>query len=107
MTTTVMLSGHCATPSTSDPESSHQRCARMGGGNRHRRDKTFLPCPCRCHFPEDEYECECGGTLVEAPHWPNVNDKGHEIFQPGDPNWEMVYVHINPRTNLITGEDCP
>lgn len=92
-----MMSGHCAWPQTDHPEESHERCTRMGGGNRANPSKDFSPCPCPCHYPADEYECaDCGGTLKEAPLWPN---------EWGDD--EPVYTHIDPATGRATGEACP
>lgn len=91
----AQMSGHCAFPQTAHPEESHARCARMGAGNYARPSKEFQPCPCACHLG-DEFECECGGVLREAPDWPNE-------YEPG----EMVYVHIDPRTGRATGEECP
>lgn len=109
---TPMLSGHCATPSTvsaTDALTSHERCQRNGGGNKARPSKEFQPCPCPCHFPEEEFECSCGGTLKEAAHWPMEVEQGKNtiVIEPGDDDYEMVYTHINPRTGLATGEECP
>lgn len=90
-----MMSGHCAFPQTAHPEESHLRCVRNGGGNTSGPTKEFIPCPCSCHFPEDRYECECGGLLAEAPHWPDEEGDG-----------EPIYTHIDPKTGRATGFDC-
>lgn len=87
-----MMSGFCANPSTFDPASSHARCR---GGNTANPEQEFAPCPCSCHYG-DEYECgNCGGSLIEAPLWPNEDEPG-----------EMVYTHIDS-TGWPTGENCP
>jgi hypothetical protein len=88
-----MMSGHCGTPQSLHPEESHARC---GGGNTWNPDKEFQPCPCPCHLGEDLFECaNCGGTLREAPLWPNENEPG-----------EMVYTHVDTQTGRAIGEDC-
>lgn len=89
-----LISGHCAHPGVV-PEESHARCQRNGGFTRANPDKVFQPCPCRCHFPAEEYECECGATLVEAPHYP--------LDEDGD----VRYVHLDPRTGRVTDGECP
>lgn len=93
-----MMSGHCANPATDNPTASHERCQRMGGGNRANPRKEYQPCPCSCHFADQEqYECECGGVLVEAPHWPQE-----------DPDYkgEPVYTHLD-KNGFALGEMCP
>lgn len=85
-----MMSGHCLTPETKHPEASHKRCR---GGNNANPAGEFQPCPCSCHLGET-YECECGGTIREAPLWPS--DDG-----------EMTYVHIDQsRGGRAIGPDC-
>lgn len=86
-----LMSGHCAHHS----EGSHERCTRNGSGNRANPGKIFQPCPCRDHFPEEEYECECGATIVAAPHYPL--DEGGDIR----------YVHLDPKTGRVVDEECP
>lgn len=88
----TLISGHCAFPQTANPEESHGRCR---GYTRANPDKIFQPCPCRCHFPEEEYECECGATIVAAPHW------------PADEDGDTRYLHLDPRTSRIVAEECP
>lgn len=95
MSKPLLMSGHCNFPATEvqnkdgsvspvDREYSHRLCA--------------LPlCPCPCHFPGEELECECGGVLKEAPHWPEDPD------YPGEP----VYTHIDRETGRAIGEECP
>lgn len=90
-----LMSGHCMFPQTAHPEESHARCS---GGNTANPAREFSPCPCPCHYPEDRYECECGGLLAEAPGWPSVFD------EEGEPVTQ--YTHIDPRTGRATGEDC-
>lgn len=93
---TLMMSGHCATPSTTNGVSSHDRCDRQGGGSSANPTRTFHPCPCSCHLGE-EYECgNCGRPLFEAPLWPNEDEPG-----------EMVYTHVDPHTGRAIGEVCP
>lgn len=87
------MSGHCAFPETDNPERSHARCP---GYSRANPKKEFQPCPCPCHYGE-EFDCECGGLLREAPLWPNEEE------EPG----EMVYTHVDPRSGRATGEECP
>lgn len=90
-----LMSGHCNFPQTAKPEVSHQRCQMNGHGNRANPDRIFQPCPCRCHFPEEEYECECGSTIVAAPHYP--------VDEDGDTR----YVHLDPKTGRVVDEECP
>jgi len=87
----VSISGWCGNPSITDDVSSHSRC---DGGNRANPAKEFAPCKCFCHYPEDEYECECGGIIKEAPLWP--------LDEDGD----VRYTHIDPVTGMALGEDC-
>jgi hypothetical protein len=94
----TLISGHCATPQTTHPEESHGRCK---GYTRANPDKIFQPCPDVCHFTNEdgvlvEYECSgCGGTIVEAPHYP--------LDEDGD----VRYVHLNKKTNRVTDCECP
>lgn len=97
-----MMSGHCNFPATqlpggaaAPPSLSHERCAAQGAGNWANPAREYQPCPCACHFPGEDLECECGGTLREAPHWPNEDEPG-----------EMVYTHIDHKTGRATGENC-
>ncbi len=88
-----IMSGHCATPATADPEGSHHRCAKMGSGIKTAATKVFHPCPCGCHLDAEEYECSnCGGEIRETEVW------------LGD--GETTYVHID-HDGRATGEDCP
>lgn len=97
-----MLSGHCATPSTADPDESHARCARMGAGNKARPSKEFQPCPCSCHYADlPQYECGCGGTLVETLI---ENDDPKDLDEDG--NLYPVYFHL-ARDGSITSQECP
>lgn len=90
-----MMSGHCATPATADPESSHLRCAKHGAGSTANPAKIFHPCPCGCHLGET-YECGgCGRPIREAPYWPNDDEPG-----------EMVYQHVDAVTGQAVGEFC-
>ncbi len=90
-----LLSGWCSTVST-DPvtgETSHERCERLGGGQRANPAKEFQPCPCPCHYGE-EFECGgCGRTIREAPLWPY------------DVDGDLRYTHID-RDGRAVGEDC-
>lgn len=89
------LSGHCATPATSDPQASHDRCARLRGGSTANPTKTYTPCPCPCHLGET-FECGgCGRPIREAPLWPNEDEPG-----------EMVYTHLDKDGSAV-GEACP
>lgn len=92
-----MMSGHCNFPQTANPTKSHELCASHGAGNRANPAGEYQPCPCACHFVGPRLECECGGTLVEAPHWPEDPD------YPGEP----VYTHIDVRSGMALGEECP
>ena len=94
---TPLMSGFCAFPQTKDPEASHARCA---GGQRANPRKEFQPCPCPHHFADQErYECgNCGGVVVAAPHWP--------LDFSEDPDGEVRYTHLDPRTGRATGEEC-
>lgn len=93
-----LMSGHCANPQTAHPDESHARCHRQGAGSRANPTGMYHPCPCRCHFPEEEYECgNCGGVLVEAPHWPLDYDD--------EPEGEVRYAHVD-RTGRITEGYC-
>lgn len=87
------LSGWCCTPQTVNPEESHARCQRMGGGNTARPSKEFQPCPCYCHLGE-QYECGgCGLTIAEAPSL--------GLDEDGDTR----YVHIDHKGYMIA-EEC-
>lgn len=87
-----MMSGHCQSPATSDPASSHERCARNGSGTRANPDKEFVPCTCSCHLGES-YECGgCGREIRETVLW------------TGDGETE-TYVHIDKDGRAI-GEFC-
>lgn len=87
----TLISGHCNFPGR-DKDASHARCK---GFSRANPDKTFQPCPCTCHFPEDRYECDaCGGVLVEAEHYP--------LDEDGD----VRYVHYDPTTRRISRAAC-
>lgn len=90
------MSGFCASPQTDNPEQSHARCR---GGNTANPAREFHPCACPCHYPGEHYECECGGTIVEAEHWPPVYDEDTDEVVP-------QYTHLDPRTGRATGEDC-
>lgn len=91
-----MMSGWCNTPSTTDGVDSHTRCA---GGNTANPAREFQPCPCPCHYPDERYECECGGELVEAPHWPLSDEDIEEGI-------EVLYTHVDHRGRAL-GEECP
>lgn len=86
-----LISGHCAFPGQ-DKAESHRRCA---GSSRANPERIFQPCPCPCHFPEERYECGCGATIAEAPHYP--------LDEDGDTR----YVHVDPKTGRIVDEECP
>lgn len=75
-------SGHCQFPATSTPVRSHERCADNGAGSSANPRGVFYPCPCPCHLDPEEYECECGGLIREAP--------ALGLDEDGDP----IYVHI-------------
>lgn len=91
------MSGWCSFPETAHPERSHERCARLGAGNRARPSKEFQPCPCACHYAA-EYECgNCGLPLSETV-WDNEDPEAQG---------EMVYTHLNPHTGEAFGEECP
>lgn len=97
------MSGHCATPSSSDPQSSHGRCAKMGAGNKSRPSKEFQPCPCPCHYePLPQYECGCGGMLVETTF---DNDDPKDI-DPETGELYPVYYHL-AHDGSITSQECP
>lgn len=89
----LIPSGHCSFPVTADPQSSHDRCARNGGGSRANPKKIFTPCPCSCHYGE-EFECGgCGRPIVECLAWPL------------DADGDMHYTHIDDK-GWATGEEC-
>ena len=90
-----LMSGHCATPATSDPDASHARCQ---GGQRANPEKEFQPCPCPCHLG-DHYECECGGLIAEALAYPQEYDEDGEPI--------TTYVHVDHKTGRIIGDECP
>lgn len=85
-----LISGHCGYPASNGD--SHRRCV---GFSRANPDRIFQPCPCACHFPEERYECECGATLAEAPHYP--------VDEDGD----VRYVHVDPKTGRMVDSECP
>lgn len=91
-----LMSGFCNFPASN--ANSHKRCP---GGQRANPDRIFQPCPCKCHFPVERYECGgCGGTLVEAS----------DVLQPlladeDDPD-EVSYVHFDERTNRMKEVYC-
>lgn len=103
-----MLSGHCATPSTADPEFSHNRCAMQGAGNKARPSKEFQPCPCPCHYEDlPRYECgECEGVLVETLI---ENDDKKDVDEDG--NLYPVYLHVQVNDDetirFVLGQECP
>jgi len=89
----LIPSGHCSFPVTSDPQSSHDRCARNGGGSRANPKKVFTPCPCACHYGE-EFECGgCGRPIVECLAW------------PFDVDGDLHYTHVDEK-GWATGEEC-
>lgn len=89
----LIPSGHCSFPVTADPQSSHERCARNGGGSRANPKKVFTPCPCSCHYGET-YECGgCGRPIVECLAW------------PFDVDGDLHYTHVDAR-GWATGEEC-
>ena len=95
-----MLSGHCHFPSTDNPDGSHELCHVQGGGNRANPNREFQPCPCACHLGVDSYECgNCGGELAQALTWPNE--------WPDEADDDPVFTHVDPRTGMATGEECP
>lgn len=90
-----LISGHCSSPQTNNPDESHLRCQKNGGGSRANPGKIFQPCPCLCHFPPERYECaSCGGTIVAAPHYPPDED--------GDTH----YVHLDTKRMRVTDGEC-
>jgi hypothetical protein len=94
------ISGWCGNLSTLNPTDSHERCQRMGHGNRFNPLKEFAPCPCACHLGEERYECsECGGILAEAP-WPDEEAEANKT-EP-----EPIYTHVDPETGRATGFEC-
>jgi hypothetical protein len=99
----AQMSGHCATPSTENPESSHDRCALNGGGNKARPSKEFQPCPCPCHYEGlPTYECECGGTLVET----RIENDDPKDIDPETGELYPVYFHL-AHDGSITTQECP
>lgn len=98
-----MMSGHCATPSTADPDESHARCARLGAGNKARPSKEFQPCPCPCHYVGlPRYECECERTLVET----RIENDDLKDIDPETGELYPVYFHL-ARDGSITSQECP
>jgi hypothetical protein len=93
-----MMTGHCAFHSTG----SHERCERMGAGQRANPSKEFTPCPCPQHFDQTQvYECsECGGDLV-LTDWPN--DDPEDVDEDGEPY--PVYSHID-HSGRALGQVC-
>ena len=87
-----MMSGHCAHPAVN--EDSHARCHRQGGGQRANPEKEFQPCPCACHYGDEEFECGgCGRPIREALTWP-LDDDG-----------DVRYSHMD-KDGRALGEDC-
>lgn len=96
-----LMSGHCGAPSPG----SHERCEKMGAGQRANPDHEFQPCPDGCHFDRDceQYECEsCGGVLIETT-WPN--DDPEDVDEDGVPY--PVYTHMDVRNWRALGQECP
>lgn len=90
----MIMSGHCATPSTTDGVSSHERCARMGSGSSANPAKIFHPCPCPCHLmPDEGYECERDGLPLRETD---------QFLGTG----ESTFVHIG-KDGRVLGEECP
>lgn len=90
-----MMSGHCAFPETAHPKRSHQRCHDQGAGNTATPSREFAPCPCSCHVGE-EYECQCGEMIYEAP-----------MLGPDPDDGEMQYVHLTEDGLRIDLSGCP
>lgn len=89
----LIMSGHCNTPSTTDGVSSHERCARNGSGSHANPERIFHPCPCSCHLGTEEYECDnCGRDIRETDQFLGTG--------------EVCYVHID-REGRAVGEECP
>lgn len=87
----VLMSGHCATPSTANPQSSHERCK---GYNTANPKKEVQPCPCPCHHG-DTFECGgCGRHIVEMP--------ALGLDEDGDP----YYFHLDPVTGRASQQFC-
>lgn len=89
-----LMSGHCAVGGTG-----HERCQRNGGGQRANPQRIFQPCPCPCHYTDDEgaqvvYECgACGGEIVECAYWPL------------DADGDTRYAHVDA-SGRVLGEEC-
>lgn len=81
-------SGHCNTAHLNRvPEEAHMRC-------------NSPTCPCLCHFQHfDQFECECGGILVETD-WDNPDPTDRDE----DGRLEPVYIHVrvDDETGLVT-----
>lgn len=103
MSERAIMSGHCATPSTADPQSSHDRCARwLASGRSARPGQEFRPCPCACHYAHlERLECGCGRVLVETD-WENTDPD--DVDEDG--NLYPVYVHL-ARDGSLIGQECP
>jgi hypothetical protein len=100
MTQTLVIgnpiwSGHCQFPETAHPERSHERCVLMGAGSTANPRGIFHPCPDVCHLGDEEYECECGGIIREAP--------ALGLDEDGDP----IYVHISEDGKRALFDGCP
>lgn len=91
-----LMSGHCVIGN----EAGHERCQRNGGGQRANPAREFQPCPCLCHYVNDEgavevLECgTCGEEIVECAYWPRDGD--------GD----VRYAHVDLDADRVTGEEC-
>lgn len=92
----LIMSGHCNTAHLNRlPDEAHARCM------------VTTNCPCTCHFQHlDQYECGCGGTLVETEFEnPDPTDRDE------DGHLEPVYLHVrvNDEGTVLTvlGQECP
>lgn len=91
----LMLSGHCNTAHLNRvPDEAHARC-------------MMAVCPCACHFQHlDQYECGCGGTLVET-----ALDNPDPADRDEDGNPEPVYLHVRTGNDgtviTVLGQECP
>lgn len=89
-----LMSGHCSVGGTG-----HERCQRNGGGQRANPQRIFQPCPCLCHYVNDDGDVEvlecgaCGGEIVET-YWPL------------DADGDVRYAHVDLEADRVTGEEC-